>query len=119
MRSLCARVQAAPLRLGCICCWRGALVPVACGRLGTAASGVAYNARQSSFFLQPRLPHAELNELMAQGVNAHDQPEIIARLTPESADLFQVGGGLKKGVLARAGGAGVWAPCWASGLLWH
>ena len=28
---------------------------------------------------------------MAQGVNAHDQPEIIARLTPESADLFQVG----------------------------
>ncbi|KAI7839314.1 hypothetical protein COHA_007012 [Chlorella ohadii] len=31
----------------------------------------------------------ELNELMAQGVNAHDQAEIIARLTPESADLFQ------------------------------
>ncbi len=47
---------------------------------------------------------------MAQGVNAHDQPEIIARLTPESADLFQVGWAVLRCAVLRCA-----APGWTVG----
>ena len=49
---------------------------------------------------------AELNEIIAQGVNVSDQQDVIAHLTPESADVSGEGGrrGRKEGCLAKPRG---------------